>query len=285
MVLLFRNDDLEPGHADDLRRTIDEVFIEETVPVTNAVIPIHSEDNPITDAEAFCEEVRERRREHPHIFEYSLHGYEHTAITDEFYTGDGGFESGQLSEFGGLPYDEQRARIGDGKRILDECTGTTTRSFVPPYATYDDATVQALADEGPTVISGSGWFTDVYFGETDPFETYGVLHVPDDNDFVSDWETLEFHDQQYLRDEFDAAYENGSLYVQTLHYWTFSSAERLTQLRSFIDYVKRHEDVLLMTIGTFADAYRAARLVRTDDGWTYVPEETDIAVHSTGSCD
>ncbi|TYL38939.1 hypothetical protein CV102_10570 [Natronococcus pandeyae] len=286
-VLIFRNDDLEPGHADELRREIDQIFIDEGVPLTNAPIPIQNEEEPITDDEEFCEELREQYEEHPDIFEYSLHGYYHTPSTDQFYVGDGGFSSGEQSEFGGLPYDQQRSRIEEGRRILEECTGATTHSFVPPFAPYDDATVQALAEEGITIVSSDNWFTRVYFGETDLFETYGVLHVPANNDFVSDWETHEFHDQSYLREAFDEAYENGELYMQTLHYWTFTSDERLDELRSFIDYVKDQDGVLMMTIEAFADAYREERLVQTNDGWTYTPPDDDdeLAVYSTGALD
>jgi hypothetical protein len=283
-VLIFRNDDLEPGNEDELRRTVDQIFIDEEIPLTNAPIPTQDEDEPITEDEEFCDELREQYETHPDIFEYSLHGYYHSPSTETFYEGEGGFQSGVPSEFGGLSYDEQQSRIEDGKRILEECLGDSVQTFVPPFGAYDDATVQALEAEDITVVSAGDWFTEEYFGETEPFETYGVLHVPEDNDFVSDWETHEFHDQEYLQDEFDEAYENGDLYIQTLHYWTFTNDDRLEQLRSFIDYAREQPGVLIMTVGAFADAYRDERLVQTDDGWTYTPsvDDEDVAVTDTG---
>lgn len=273
-VVVFRNDDLEPGHEDELRRAVDRVFVEEGVPVTNAVIPTTG-GAPITDDDSFCRELRERRREHPALFEYALHGYTHDPMEAAIPSAVSGEVLTAESEFAGLPYETQRECISEGKRIFVEALGAPPKSFVPPYATADEATVRALAAEGIGAISDETWFTDHYYDETGPFETRGVVHVPGDEDFVRDWETLEFHDRSALRDRFDEAYRDGDLYVQSLHYWTFKTEERLADLRSFVRYVERFDGVLFLTVGRFADARRDGRLTRTDDGWSYVPAEDE----------
>lgn len=260
-VVIFRNDDPEPGHRDDLRRAVSELFIEHEIPITDAVIPI--QDGESIEETEFCRELRQRRNEHPELVEYALHGYRHEPRANGF------GRSGQTTEFAGLPYDEQRVRIAEGTRILVESLESAPRTFVPPYATYDETTVRALSDSGIDVISGSSWFTRDLYGETRVFETDGVLHVPTGHEFVGDWDSLAFHDEGYLRARFDATYENGGLHVQLLHYWTFDTDERFEQLRSFVRYVADHDDLLFMTVGGFADAYRGGRLQRTEDGWVY----------------
>lgn len=277
-VVVFRNDDLEPGHHDDRRRAVDQVFIDENVPVTNAVIPTQDGES-IASAEAFCRDLEERQRTHPGLFEYSLHGYLHEP-NERGVPRTSGTEPTVRSEFGGLPEAEQRQRIREGKRIMTDCLGTEPRSFVPPYATYDDATVSALAAEDVPVVAGGGWFTDTYYGETEPFETDSVVHVPEDHGFVSDWDAESFYEREALRAPFDDAYANSEVYVHGLHYWTFGSDARLDRLRSFIRYVKQHDDVLFLTVGEFADAYRDGRLTQDGNGWSYTPAD-DTPVYDT----
>lgn len=272
LVVIFRDDDLEPGHRDDLRRAVHRTFVAEDVPVTRSVIPT-KDGEPITTNEAFCEELRQERRTHPELIEYAMHGYRHEERTNRFETGRAGGLVAQ-SEFGGLPYGEQRERIADGASILNQCLGDRPRTFVPPYGTYDDATVRALAAENVTTVSGGAWFTEAYYDETSVFETDGVLHVPRQESFVRDWESESFYDQQSLRAKFDRAHERGGLYLHVLHYWTFTSERRLRMLRSFIEYVKK-SDVRFMTVGEFADSYRDGKLTRTEHGWAYDPSDDE----------
>lgn len=281
-VVIFRNDDLEPGHRDDLRRTVSRVFLKKEIPLTNAIIPT-SDGESIAGEKSFCTELRQQRREHPGLVEYSQHGYFHEPSSEPFYIDKNGSRSKVETEFGGLPYAEQRERIAKGKAILTECLGTPPRSFVPPYGTYDNTTVRALAEENISVISDGRWFTDAYYGKTEPFETDGVLHVQREHAFVQNWETPEFYSQSHLRRHFDTAYENGDLYVHVLHYWTFDSEQRRDKLRSFLGYVKSHDGVLFMTVEQFASAHREGRLTRTENGWRYVPSEDQPGgVYGTG---
>ncbi|QLG47412.1 DUF2334 domain-containing protein [Natrinema halophilum] len=277
-VVVFRNDDIEPGHSDDLRRSVNQVFIDEEVPVTNAVIPTKNGES-IAANESFCRNLRRQSRANPGLIEYSLHGYRHEP-NDEGAPRTNGSQSTVRSEFGGLPMDEQRERIHEGKRIMTACLNTTPRSFVPPYATYDNATVDALAAENFSIVAGGGWFTESYYGRTDPFETASVVHLPEDQGFVENWDTNAFHNPRTLRSQFENAYRNGEVYVQGLHYWTFDSERRLEHLRAFIRYVKRHDDVLFLTLEEFADAKRDGRLTETGNGWSYTSTD-DQRVYDT----
>lgn len=278
LIVIFRNDDIQPDHNDDLRRAVDQTFIDEEVPVTNAVIPTQDGES-IVDDEAFCQELRRQQRDHPGLFEYSLHGFFHEPNEDGVPQTKGD-ETTVRSEFGGLSETEQRERIRDGKRIVSDCFDTSPQTFVPPYASYDDATVAALAAENITAVAGGGWFTESYYGETEPFEIDSVLHVPEDQGFVEDWETNEFYDQETLLEAFDDAYADRGVYVHGLHYWTFDSDSRLEQLEGLVQYMKQHDDVLFLTLEEFTGAYRDGRLTETDTGWSYTPVD-DHPVYDT----
>lgn len=263
-IVIFRNDDLQPNYRVETMRAVDRVFIEEGVPVTQAVIPTVDGDSVARYPE-FCNYLRERKRAHPTLFEFSLHGYDHRSVT-EFYGG---------SEFGGTSYDSQRERIVAGKRSIADCVGTEPETFVPPFNTYDNATVRALAAENITVVSGGAWFTDAYYQRSSVFVTEESLHVPNTQAFVENWSTGTFYTEAELRESFDRAYDNGDVYVQMLHYQTFSDGERLDRLRSFVRYVDGHDDVRVVTLAEFGAAYREGRLTRTEDGWTYRPPDPD----------
>ena len=257
-IVIFRNDDIQGNYRPATMRAVDDIFVEEEVPVTLAVIP-RIGDRPITDSEGTCSYLVETKRAHPKLFEFSLHGYTHDSAT-EFY---------EESEFGGLPAAEQADRIASGKRTLENCTGLTPRTFVPPFNTYDANTTAALRAQDITTVSGGDWFTKQYYGQGEPFTSGGAVHVPSTHSFVGNWTTDEFHTQKEMRRGFDAAYANGSVYVQMLHYPTFNTTEKRERLRSFVRYTKSHDGVKFMTVEEFGRAVRTGTLQRTSDGWYY----------------
>ena len=262
-IAIFRNDDVQPYYRSDAMRAVDRIFVEEGVPVTQGVIPvIHGK--PITETGDVCAYLREQARRHPGTFEFALHGYSHAERTD----------FGGASEFGGVPADTQREYVREGARIVDECTGERPRTFIPPFNTYDNATVAALAAENVTALSSIDWFERDARGRSGPFVAGGVRHVPATQGFVN-WSAGSnngFHERAALRRSFDRSYENGSVYVLMFHYTSFDTAEKRDRLRSFVRYTKSREGVGFMTVGEFAEAGAEGRLERTDGGWRYRPE-------------
>jgi peptidoglycan/xylan/chitin deacetylase (PgdA/CDA1 family) len=70
-------------------------------------------------------------------WELAQHGYTHEDVSPK----------PSQSEFRGLPFDEQRRRIASGCDLLVE-RGIHPSTFVPPWHTYDEMTIRALADCG-----------------------------------------------------------------------------------------------------------------------------------------
>lgn len=263
-ITIFRNDDIQPWYNTEEMRAVDDVFIEEEVPVTLGVIPNPGGDLPLTDDEQTCEYLGSLQSNYPGQFEMALHGYTHLPETD-FYNG---------SEFGGLPYDEQMDRFDDGERILGECVEPST-TFVPPMNTYDDDTVRAAGESGYTTISGGDWFTDQYYdvdNESDYFVAGDVLHVPENQAF-EDWGAYDgegevpFEDTETLTDSFDETHAENGVHVQMIHYQYFTNEERLDQLRDLIQHMKATDDVGFMTAGQFSAGLENGAIERTDDGW------------------
>ena len=255
-VVVFRNDDIQPYYRTETMRAVDQVFVDAGVPVTLGVIPQVDGRHSITDSDV-CSYLRERARENPGIFEFSLHGYTHEKRTS-FYGG---------SEFGGLDPAKQREFIESGTATLTECVGERPTTFVPPMDSYDAATVDALRAANYATVSGAGWFTAEYYDTTAVFEEGGLVHVPNDGGFVANWTTGEFHDPATLEQRFEWAMEEGSVYVQMLHYQDFDTPERLEQLREFVEYAKGYGDVRFMTVGELGEHVANGTARQTDDGW------------------
>ena len=258
LIVIFRNDDLQPYYRTETMRAVDRIFVEEEVAVTQGVIPAIGGEPADPDG-PFCTYLRKQARDHPDIFEFSLHGYDHRRATD-FYDG---------SEFGGLSYAKQRERIDAGVAALEACTNSTPTTFIPPFNTYDETTAQALAARDIHTVSGGDWFTNAYYGKSGVFETNETTHVPSTYSFVGNWTTNELRNSTTMETHFDRVYENRSTYVQMLHYPTFDTDAKRDQLRSFVRYVKRHDGVAFMTLSEFAAAIEAGDLRRTADGWTH----------------
>ncbi|MFD1513560.1 DUF2334 domain-containing protein [Halomarina rubra] len=255
-IVVFRNDDIQPYYRPETMRAVDQVFIEEGVPVTLGVIPQVGETSTILESD-LCAYLRANQRAHPELFEVSLHGYTHERRT--------AFHGG--SEFGGLDPDQQRAYIESGTRTLTECVGERPTAFVPPMDTYDKATVDALRDADYSIVSGGSLFTNDYYNETGLFERDGILHAPNNGGFVANWTTGAFYNQETLEQRYDWAVEDDGLYIQMLHYQFFDTDERLSELQAFIQYVKASGEVRFMTLGELGERMADGSVRQTDDGW------------------
>lgn len=78
----------------------------------------------------------------------SMHGYRHIYSTKK----GGLFPLNDFSEFAGIPYEEQKRMLSEGRRILKE-KGIGTEMFMAPAHSYDRNTLRALKETGFTALT------------------------------------------------------------------------------------------------------------------------------------
>lgn len=259
-IVIFRNDDLQPWFEIDRLVKVNNIFIEKAVPVTLGVIPFIG-NHTLAEDPTLVDYLKNLTRTHPNLFEIALHGYNHQPLSD-FYGG---------SEFGGLEYPDQYGRICLGKNLLKETLNVDIVTFIPPFDTYDNTTAIALKKLDFKVVSGGAWFTEAYYNRTDFFIMHEILHVPASQEFIRCWENHTFHTLDFLKTRFDDFYKKCSIYIQTIHYFTFTTEEKLDQLEAFIDYIKGHMGIKFMTFRSFAEAYFDGKIEKTAEGWKVSP--------------
>ncbi len=90
-------------------------------------------------------------------WELALHGFDHRYITEE-----GGLNPvNKRSEFAGVPLEDQKKKIREGVRILQE-HGVEARIFFAPSHTFDENTLKALREESNIRIISDTVANDVY---------------------------------------------------------------------------------------------------------------------------
>lgn len=127
-----------------------------------------------------------------------MHGYEHRYATES-----GGINPvNKLSEFVGLPYEEQREKLEKGYAVL-KGHGVEPEIFFAPAHTFDENTLKALKDATPIRIisdtvandiykKGVFWFIPQQSGHVRklPFKTVTFCYHPNGMDDAA-FETLE----------------------------------------------------------------------------------------------
>lgn len=256
-IVVFRNDDIQPWYKQETMRAVDQIFIDEDVPVTLGVIPaVGGSDSTITESDETCRYLQSLLTEHPGQFEMATHGYTHEERT--------GFHGG--SEFGGIDAETQQTWMNTSTELMVKCTGVQPQTFIPPMNTYDEATVVAANAAGYQTMSGGDWFTDRYYNETGVFHAGGALHISEGASFVADWETNEFYSQDELEAAFDDSYAENELHIQMLHYQEFDSDASQQQLRELIQHMKETNTTFL-TLDQLATGLESGEIRETDDGW------------------
>lgn len=252
-ITIFRNSDAAPWSEIGELRSVGEIFERHRVPLTNCPIPYDPKKDERLDSRTdLCEYLA---GDEERLFENALHGYTHARDSD-FYWG---------SEFGGLPYEEQKDKITRGVEIFESCFGTSPTVFVPPYNTYDETTVRVLVEEGFDVVSSGSFFQQEHFGKDGLWHDGEILHLPA-NLAVEDSDTEEVRPIDDLRQEYDQNEETYGLNVVMFHYYFYTEESDFQTLDDIVQYAIK-DDTRLMTIGEFAHKLEHEELSRTEDGW------------------
>jgi len=259
-VVMFRNDDVQPGYHPSALQSVTELFLEEEVPLTHSVL-----GNTRPNA-SVCGYFRVLNAQHNQQFEVALHGFSH----ENHLTESNNETAFELSEFAGLDVGAQRKLIQRGTENVTQCTGERPTTFVPPFDTYDGATVRTLNASGYRTVSGATW----HFRENDTaFARGGLIHVG----YINNRDLTQLYynytasppkqnSVAAMNRSLDSAIRMRSPFLFTIHYQHFTSESTLDRHRSFLKYTQS-KDVALMTVGQFSDALRDGRLQRVDEGW------------------
>jgi len=254
-LVLFRSDDIAPWTDLEVLRAVNNLFIKHDVPVTQAVVPHDKHENESLDTEHdVCHYLTELNEEHGELFENSLHGFDHGRETD-FYG---------VSEFGGLPYEEQKQRLTDGYESLDDCI-EMAKTFAPPFNTYDQKTVDVLVEEEFKLVSGGVEFQDEYFEERGFWEGENIVHLPVTLS-MEDQDTEEVRDVTALKKEYDRNKAEFGMNNIMFHNQFYADDEEKQKLEEIIQYATEDESRFL-TLGEFANKVEHDAISQTEDGW------------------
>jgi peptidoglycan/xylan/chitin deacetylase (PgdA/CDA1 family) len=262
--VIFRDDDVAPWWCDgDILEAVNQVHMQENVPVTLAIVPDPhaigpdsqvfqlpnssltqgvppivgtSPDNELLQDPTFLTAMRSISSDP--LFEFAQHGYSHK---DAHLLGPS-----EPSEFAGEPYQVQYEAIQKGRDDIKDAFGITPTTFVPPWDHGDGNTLAALQALGFTDdCSGRGDLATLQ-GQGDGMRMEAAtVNIVGTNYTAL---TTSFQLAKNTTDQFFSDPSNDTLIV-AYHWWTFSApggsadARKVQLLRDYIDYVKTKEGV------------------------------------------
>jgi peptidoglycan/xylan/chitin deacetylase (PgdA/CDA1 family)/uncharacterized membrane protein YeaQ/YmgE (transglycosylase-associated protein family) len=148
VTVVLRYDDYSAKSAFELEARLFDVFRLQGLTLTVGVVPMISagemSDPTPQDLLPLSAEKSALLREAlaDGAIEVGLHGYSHQTHL-----------AAPLSEFAGLPLAAQRERLALGKVALEQAIHAPVTLFIPPWNTYDRATLDALQELGFSMLS------------------------------------------------------------------------------------------------------------------------------------
>jgi len=141
----FRFDDPSAISDHALEQEILEIFAAQGASVCVAAVPFARRPDG--------EPVPLSPRNATHLVDAARAGFVEIAQHGHSHVQRGVDAKGKRSEFAGVPYEEQARLIAEGARQLGATFGSPMTGFVPPWNTYDHATVHALTKAGFAFLS------------------------------------------------------------------------------------------------------------------------------------
>jgi hypothetical protein len=147
--LVLRYDDYRLCHPTNIDKQMIEIAMRHNLKMTIGVIPF-LENAPLT--EQHCDEMLVSGIAQGKL-EIALHGFNHNNYQTTYYR--------QNSEFAGRSFSEQLSMIKAGRYAIEHALGIRVTSFIPPWNSYDAATIDSLQTMEFKVLSahalGQGW--------------------------------------------------------------------------------------------------------------------------------
>ena len=259
--VIFRDDDVAPTQRLNVLEAVNQVHIDENVPVTLAIIPyptanasdaqLFPDDQLIPLGQSSLNGPSNALRQDPSfldymssiasnpLFEFAQHGYTHK--------NDGLTPPNNPSEFAGEPFDVQYAAIRQGRDDINDAFGITPTTFVPPWDHGDLTTLEALQALGFTEYCTGGTEYPKLQGQVAGIRVEAANVYIDGTTFTPH-STRAFRGRRSTTDQFFSDPTNNTLIV-AYHWWTFIGpggsvdVRKLQLLRDYIDYVKTKEGV------------------------------------------
>ena len=228
----FRDDDVSPFNSLDKLKAVNQVHIDENVPVTLGIIPhprVAQEGNQLLQDDLFLTYMRSIAPSP--LFEFAQHGYSHRDI----------LPSGAQSEFSGLPYEDQYNNISKGRADMQEAFGVAPMTFIPPFNTGDNNTTKAAAALG---------FTEYSAGFSEDYILHGYqsgMRMEDSLDIGAASDTafsLSIQEAKNVTEQFLVDPQSGDTLTFTYHAGVFADGHgavdsyKVQQLREFISFLK-----------------------------------------------
>lgn len=236
--VVFRFDDFSSVSNTQLELAIIELFKKNGLSFTVSVIPFVNEGNqhdfskqkliPLTKEKAkiLKQGIRDQ------VIDLALHGYSHQVAIE------------QNNEFAGLEFEEQLKRLSKGKTYLEKITGTITKSFVPPWNSYDLNTLKALNKLNFSLISADR--ERVYENPSNLNYIPYTCQIPELNEAIkkarnhygdSPTIVVMFHEYDFVEDDL----ERGII--------SFKEFEKI------INYLVKQEDVNILSLSEIGNKY------------------------------
>ena len=273
--IVFRDDDVMPFLNMAPFEAVNQVQIDENVPVTLAITPhpdTSLDGNEMLMDSSFLNYLLSIKT-NP-LFEFAQHGYNHqdggvgSSLVSGAYYPRSSVTAGESSvywhpsadlltggalvgssEFAGRPYEDQYNAIKQGSDDIAEVWDKAPTSFVPPWSVSDANTLEAAHAVGHTFYSTGG---DDLSGVSVPGITVqgASLEFPW---YDTDWGAW----MQNLISRTDAALDaadGGTSIVVLYHYWAFAGSDgstdsnRVAWLGQFIEHLKDRGDVDFTTL-------------------------------------
>lgn len=259
-ILVFRYDDYhasvgdESAEKDDIERRFLAAFAEAGVPLTVGVVPNYEQRRSLADDSAKLDALRDLVADGG--VEPALHGLTHEALTPE---------GVRRSEFAGRPAEEQTERLRAGKSLLEEWFARPITTFIPPWNTFDEATLEALAETGFTAYASA--LSELQRAEP-------VLSLPHTAGLGELRRTLRW-----------LARRRGRAFVVCMfHHFSFTDCQDdlarayarlgLAELPALLEWCREQPGVEFATVGGAAERYRATlsdgRLDEASERWHLV---------------
>jgi hypothetical protein len=282
--ITFRDDDIGYGNVDALK-AINQVHIDENVPVTLAIIPHPAPSgtgNELlwdTPTNNYLQSIATNP-----LFEFAQHGYNHYdyvltgATTSASIVGAGVpqvegaaapyYEVGETtsvsplvgagsvySEFRGRPWEDQYSAINQGRYDIEQAFGVTPTTFVPPWNTGDTNTLLDCAALGFTLYSTSIKDFNVREAYLDGITVQGgtIGGMGSGWNTYSDWQIGMWNLMQQTDTLLNAA-AAGEHIVIAYHFWSFEKSDTsvdpalVALYKQYIEYLKGRGDVAFTTL-------------------------------------